>query len=349
MKGAPTRADAPAVGPPTVDGDAGTAVAAAAAALARADRIWLGTHLDPDGDAIGSLLGLAHVLVDMGKTVHAACQDAPPRDGAWLPGAAAITARGPGEAPAGRRYDLAVALDAGDSGRLGTLYAPDAWAAQPTLVIDHHLSNTGFGQVDCIVPAASSTCEILVDVIDALGAPIAPEAATCLLCGIMTDTIGFRTPSTTARTLRAAERLVGAGANIGDIARRVFLSRPLAALHLEGRVLDRLAAHGPFVVSYLTLADMTELGAAPEDGRGIVQAMATAAEPLAVALVRERADGTFDVSLRAKGGVDLTAAARSLGGGGHALAAGARTAGPLDAALDAVRRALSAHVAEAGA
>lgn len=342
---------------------AALAVAAAADALRRAERVWIGTHVDPDGDAIGSALGLAHILRSLGKVVTVACQDAPPRDGIWLPGAHDIVASGPGghsaahgghpaahggHAPAAAApYDLAVAVDAGDAGRLGTLHAADTWAAQPTLVIDHHISNTGFGDVDCIVPSASSTCEILLAVADALGVPLNLEAATCLLCGIVTDTIGFRTPSTSAATLASAGRLVAAGADLAEVARRVFLSRPLAGLRLEGRALDRLVMDGPFAISWLSLSDFEGLGAAPEDGRGIVQTLATAVEPLAVALLRERHDGTFDVSLRAKGAVDLVPAARALGGGGHALAAGGRTPGPLPAALDAVRQALAKHVAAA--
>lgn len=329
------------------------AVAAAAAALSGAQRIWLGTHLDPDGDAIGSVLGLAHVLRALGKTVTAACQDPPPRDGAWLPGADAIVASGPDGHTAGRGsqpgraagpFDLAVALDAGDTGRLGTLHTAASWAAQPTLVIDHHVSNTGFGDVDCILPRASSTCEILLAVVDALGATLTPAAATCLLCGIVTDTIGFRTPATTAATLAAASQLMADGADLAEVSRHVFLSRPLASLRLEGLALERLAMDGVFAVSWLSLADFEALGAAPEDGRGIVQTLATAVEPLAVALVRERHDGTFDVSLRAKGAVNLVPAAQALGGGGHALAAGGRTPGPLPAALEAVRRALAMHV-----
>lgn len=356
---------------------AALAVAAAADALRRAERVWIGTHVDPDGDAIGSALGLAHILRSLGKVVTVACQDAPPRDGIWLPGAYDIVASGPDGHPAahgghptahgghptahGRHpaahgghtpaaaapYDLAVAVDAGDAGRLGTLHAADTWAAQPTLVIDHHVSNTGFGDVDCIVPSASSTCEILLAVADALGVPLTVEAATCLLCGIVTDTIGFRTPSTSSATLASAGRLVADGADLAEVARRVFLSRPLAGLRLEGRALDRLVMDGPFAISWLSLSDFEGLGAAPEDGRGIVQTLATAVEPLAVALLRERHDGTFDVSLRAKGAVDLVPAARALGGGGHALAAGGRTPGPLPAALDAVRQSLAKHVAAA--
>lgn len=326
-------------------GGADPAIHAAARALRDADTIWLGTHVDPDGDAIGSLLGLAHVLRALGKLVTVACQDRPPRDARWLPGAAALVHHGPAgpDGAAAPRYDLAVALDAADAGRLGTLYDA-AWSAQPTLVIDHHVSNTGFGDIDCIVATRAATCEILVDVVAALGAPLSADAATCLLCGIVTDTLGFRTPSTTPDTLAAAGALMRAGADLTLVMRRAFLSRPLATLRLEGRALERMEAHGPFVLSWLTLADFEALGAAPEDGRGIVQTLATADEPVAVALLRERHDGLFDVSLRATGGVSLVAAAAALGGGGHALAAGGRTAGPLAAALAAVRAALDAHV-----
>ncbi len=329
-------------------GPAGAAVAAAADALRRAETVWLGTHVDPDGDAIGSLLGLAHVLTGLGKRVVAACQDPPPRDARWLPGAAAIVAHGPAAAAPGR-FDLAVALDAADERRLGTLYDAASWAAQPTLVIDHHVSNPGFGDVDCIVPDKAATCEILVDVAAALGASVSAEAATCLLCGLVTDTIGFRTPSTTAGTLAAAGRLMDAGAELAAVMHHAFLSRPLVTLQLEGRALSRMTVDGPFALSWLTLADFDELGAAPEDGRGIVHALAAAAEPTAVALLRERHDHSFDVSLRTSRPVDLVPAAAALGGGGHARAAGGRTAGPLESAVQAVRTALRDHVAPGSA
>lgn len=314
------------------------AIAAAAEHIGRAATIWLGTHVDPDGDAIGSLLGLGHVLRAAGKTVVCACQDRPPREAAGLPGADTIV-HAPPDA-----VDLAIALDAADTRRLGRLYTPEAWARQPTVVVDHHVSNPGFGDVDVIDPAAASTAELLLDLIDALGAPVSAAAAECLLTGIVTDTLGFRTSSTTPRSLAAAQRLMGAGASLAEVCQRAFFNQPLATLRLTGRVLDTLTVDGPFVVAQIARADMARFGVSAGDTSDITRLLQSAAEPVAVAFVRERADGDVDVSLRSHPGVDVGPAAAALGGGGHPQAAGARISGPLEAAVAAVRDALHAHV-----
>lgn len=319
--------------------------AAAAARLMAAHRIWLGTHVDPDGDAIGSLLGLRHLLEAAGHVVTAACQDPPPGDVAFLPGAADLVATPPDPA----RHDLAVALDAADAERLGRLHDPAVWSRLPTLVLDHHASNPGFGELNLILPGLSSTAEVVVRVAEAAGWTPGADAATCLLTGIVTDTLGFRTTSTTPDTLAAAGRLMARGAPLAEICARVFNARPLGALQLIGRALDRLEVRGPFAVTRLSLADFEELGVGESEARGIASFLATAAEPLAVAVLRERADGAVDVSMRARPGFDLVPVARALGGGGHAPAAGARVADTLEgaakrvlAALEAGRRAATA-------
>ena len=309
--------------------------------LGDARRIWLGTHVDPDGDAIGSLLGLGHVLRAAGHQIALACADPVPPDLRFLPGVEMIRSHGPRPGA----HDLAVALDAGDEGRLGSLHDEASWAHVPSLVIDHHVSNPGFGNINLVDASAASTAEILVRVIGGLGHPIDEAAATCLLTGIITDTIGFRTPNTTAETLAAAHALVRAGAPLAEINQQVFSTRPLGALRLQGRALDRLVLDAPFAVASLRLSDMRELGVGPTAARGISSFLATAAEPLAVAVLREREDGRVDVSMRARPGADLVPAAEALGGGGHALAAGARVAGPLAEAQARVLDALRAHVA----
>lgn len=312
---------------------------AAADRIAGADRIWLGTHLDPDGDAIGSLLGLGHILTARGQTVTLACQDPPPREVAFLPGAEGITHSGPG------RHDLAIALDAADEGRLGRLFTPAAWSQQPTIVLDHHISNPGFGDINVVDPTAASTAELVIALADQLRAAIDEAAATCLLTAIVTDTLGFRTSNTTARSLACAGRMIDLGASLSDISQRVFFTRPLASLRLTGRALDHLEIDGPFALAWVSQADLAEFGVGLDETQDLTRLLSTAAEPIAIALVRERADGRIDVSLRSKPGVDVVPAAQSLGGGGHPQAAGARVAGPLATALDTVRRAMAAHIA----
>jgi len=315
------------------------AAATLAAAIAGAGRVWIGTHVDPDGDALGSALGLAHLLRAAGCAASAHCQDAAPAELAFLPGVASLGAAPPDPA----RHDLAVALDAADPGRLGALYDAAGWSALPTLVIDHHISNPGYGACNLVDPAASSTAEIVHRLAGLLSLDIPADAATCLLTGVVTDTLGFRTPSTTAATLDAASDLMGRGASLADIAHAVFNSRPLGSLELVGRALARLERRGPFALATLTRADFAALHLGPAEARGIASFLATAAEPVAIAVLRERFDGAVDVSLRAKPGYDLVPVARALGGGGHAAAAGARIDGPLDEASARVFDALAAH------
>lgn len=318
----------------------GAGAAVALRALPRAGRVWIGCHVDPDGDAIGSLLGLGRLLETRGLQVDLACQDAAPEELGFLPGLERIGEEGPDPA----RHALAIAVDAGDAGRLGSLYDPARWRAMDTLVIDHHVSNPGFGRHDWIEPTASSTAEMVAELAALSGTALDVDAATCLLTGIVTDTLGFRTSSTTPRTMDAARDLMEAGADLAEISLAVFGSRPLGALRLIGRALERLTRDGPFALSTLRLTDFRELGVDAAQARGISSFLATAAEPAAVALLREREDGDVDVSMRARPGVDLVPAARALGGGGHAPAAGARLDGPLDAALRRVRDALHEQV-----
>jgi len=262
-----------------------------------------------------------------------------------LPGAGTIVASGPDPAA----HDLAVALDAAGADRLGTLYEPDAWARMPTLVVDHHASNPGFGDANLIVAGGSSTAELVVAIADAAGWAPDREAATCLLTGIVTDTLGFRTPSTTPETLAVAGRLMARGAPLAEICGRVFNTRPIGALQMIGRALARLELRGPFAVTTLTRADFAELGLAETEARGIASFLATAAEPIAVAVLRERADGQLDLSMRARPGFDLVPVAQALGGGGHAPAAGAHLEGTLEEAVERVFEALAGYGHTAGA
>jgi phosphoesterase RecJ-like protein len=318
------------------------ALRAAAGLLAGVDRVWIGTHVDPDGDAIGSALGLAHVLSGLGTSAVVACADPVPFEAATLPGAETVGTDGPsGE-------DVLIAVDTADAGRLGALVDSGAWASRPSLVVDHHASNGGFGTVDVIDPRRASTAEIVLQLADSLGAFPTPEAATCLLMGVVTDTLGFRTPNTTADTLAAAQRLIGLGASLPLTTQQAFYTKPLAALRLYGLALQRLTSHGPWAYTWVARADLAATGAPAEAVRGLTSLVATASEPQAVAVLRERDDGAIDVSLRSRPGVDVLPAAAALGGGGHPQASGARVDGPMEDATRVVLAALDDHVTVPG-
>lgn len=315
-------------------------LAGAAQLLSGARRVWLGTHRDPDGDAIGSLLGLGWLLREQGQSVTLACQDPVPADLAFLPGVDQVGAVG----PAG--HDLAVALDAGDLGRLGSLADAANWRAQPTLVLDHHASNPGFGDVNVVDAGLASTSELVVALAATLGWPLSLPAAECLLTGIVTDTIGFRTTNTTADTLATAQRLMAAGADLAHITAQVFGHRPLAALRLTGRAMERLERRGSIGLVALTAEDFAAVGADRSEARGLSSFLVTAHELAAVAVLHEvtGAEAAVDLSMRAKPGVSLVPVALALGGGGHPQAAGARLGPGLSAGVAQVWSAFETHL-----
>ncbi len=313
-------------------------LARAAAVIQQAERVWVGTHLDPDGDAIGSLLGMGILLRHAGKAVVIACQDEPPPEVIFLPGLAEISAQPPAA------DQLIIAVDVADAKRLGTLIDLQTWPGRQTIVIDHHVTNRRFGTVNLVDPEAASTAELVLQLADELGVVIDEQAATCLLTGIVTDTIGFRTANTRPETLDRARRLMARGASLPHITQAIFCTKPVSALRLLARAVDRLVVDGRFAVTTLRLSDFAEFGMPPTAVRGITEQLATAGEPLVVALVREREDGTVEVSLRSKPGVNVVPVAKALHGGGHAQAAGARWPADLESGTQAVWRALREHI-----
>lgn len=307
-------------------------------AIADARRVWIGTHVDPDGDAYGSLLGLGRMLQALGKTVFLACQDPAPREVDFLPGLDTVTGLPPAD------VDLAIGVDAADSGRLGRLFVAGTWAALPTVVIDHHRSNPGFGRWNWVAPEAAATCQMLTALALREGWPIDRSTARCLMTGILTDTISFRTSNTSAATLEAAAALLARGADLGELSALIFGRLSLPGLRLIGRAIDRLTLHGPFALTWLNESDLVELGAKPGDGKEVTRVLSMADAPRVVAILRDKGGGKVDLSLRAKPGVDLLAAAAALGGGGHPQAAGARLPGTLDEARERVLEALTTLV-----
>jgi len=172
--------------------------------LHRSQRILAITHVAPDGDAIGSLLAFTHAMRSLGKTVTPACQDQAHPRFLYLNGVRDIKQSGVGD------FDLIVSLDASDLARLGTVFIPAEHARLPLTVFDHHITNTGFGTVNVVEPTCSSTCEIVLKLVQRMGIALTHDIANALLTGVITDTLAFRTSNTTPDTLAAARNLCAA-------------------------------------------------------------------------------------------------------------------------------------------
>lgn len=304
--------------------------------LQQASRILLITHVSPDSDAIGSLLGLAHALRAQGKAVTPSCADAIRDRFAMLPGHAAVVTQAAGP------FDLVVALDCGDESRLGAVWTnlPDP---KPFLInIDHHISNTRFGQINWVDPAAASTAEMVLQLTDWMGAPFSQDIAICLLYGIVGDTLGFRTPNTTARQLRYAERCMEAGASLHDSIDYQFNRRSQALVCLWGKALSATRIKDRVAYAAVSKAMRDACGMDSAD-LGLSSFLVSMNEVDRAAVLVEKDDGHVEISLRAKRGYNVSDAAVALGGGGHSLAAGATIGGPLNSAVKQVLQALKQH------
>jgi phosphoesterase RecJ-like protein len=301
-------------------------------ALRDGDRFLVVTHENPDGDALGSMLGLALGLQSLGKDVEMfLAGDAPtPAEYRFLP--LGDVSR---SLPDDLEERVVVAVDCANERRLG----PDDSAfrrAASVIDVDHHHDNSRFGAVNLVDGAASSTAEIVRDLLAELGVTLTPTIAEALYTGLVTDTGRFQYTNTTPKALRLAAELVEAGADVHGIFRHVYETVQFAKLKLLARALERaqLFAGGRLVVSYLLRDDFTAVGAAEAYSEGIIDHLRAVEGSEMVALIREppRGDGPARrVSLRSSHDeVDVSAIAREAGGGGHRQAAGFSSEWPVD-------------------
>jgi phosphoesterase RecJ-like protein len=314
--------------------------------LRGAQRVILVTHKDPDGDAIGTLLGLGWALRAMGKQVTLACDDGVPWLLDFLPGSAEVV-RKLNDVQA----DLVVVVDCSDTRRMGQVGAQAAALGAPLMNIDHHATNTHFGQINVVDPEAVSAAELAFEMLEEMGYALDTNVATCLLTGIVTDTRGFRTANVTQNALRMAVRLMDAGASLADITQKALDRRKYRTLAVLGRALGNVRQEDRVIWSAMSRQEWGELdpersGARPHDFSTILNTVEGAK---VAAFFSEMADSRVDVSMRAKPGFDLTVLfgeGKVLAGqgGGHALASGAEIAGPLEEAADRVVWALKALV-----
>ncbi len=293
-------------------------------AIRRGRTFLVVAHARPDGDSVGSTLGLYHMLRTAGKEPVVYSQDPIPDNYRFLPGSGDIVL----ELTAGRMFDAVFLLDCSELERVG-----DHWEAVgqsgPVINIDHHLSNEQFADISLIDTRASSTAELLCRVAEGLGLELSKEAADCLYTGILTDTGGFCYGNTGRDSLLAAARLVGRGADPQWISENVYESSPIAKIRLLANAMKSLEFHldGRVGSMVVTQADFAACGALPEHTEGFVDLPRSVRGVQVSILFTETADRFYKISLRSKGSVNIERVARFFGGGGHMNAAACRVEG----------------------
>jgi phosphoesterase RecJ-like protein len=329
--------------PQTTTSDLG----AVAAALREHNRFLVTTHENPDGDALGSLLGATLLLEELGKNaVMYLYGDAPIPTEYQFMELERLTRAFPEDAA----ERVLVAVDCANEDRIG--HDLDLVRGAPlTINIDHHHDNTRFGELNLIVSGASSTGEVLRDVLQELDLPLTPEIAEALYIALVTDTGRFQYANTTPKALRLAAELVDAGADVHSIFQQVYESVQFQKLKLLARALERAQVYegGRIVVSYLLRTDFSELSAPDPYSEGIIDYLRAVEGADMAVLIREppRLLGPERrISLRASTDeLDVSAIARKSGGGGHRQAAGFSSEASVEEITDFVRREFRAAMA----
>src|SRR5690242_14037615 len=313
---------------------------AVADAIRANDKLVVVTHENPDGDALGSMLGAALALRELGKDVvmYLAGTAPTPAEYAFLD--LSDVTRG---LPADLGERVVLALDCANVRRIGE-DSSVVDGAKLVLNVDHHHDNSRFGDVAVVADEASSTAEIVRDLIGLLGVGLTPEIAEALYVGLVTDTGRFQYTNTTPKALRLAADLVEAGADVHGVFRHVYETVQFAKLKLLARALERaqLFEGGRVVISYLLKDDFGAVGAEEPYSEGIIEHLRSVEGSEMVALIREppRNEGPARrVSLRSSHDeVDVSAIAREAGGGGHRQAAGFSSERPIGDIIDFLRR-----------
>ncbi|HUT16340.1 MAG TPA: DHH family phosphoesterase [Anaerolineae bacterium] len=295
--------------------------------LEAAHSVYVVCHIIPDGDAIGSLLGLGWALRQLGKRCTMACADPVPPRFDFLAGTQEVVSDPPGD------EEIIVAVDSSDTERLGSLYDALVFQSRPVINIDHHVTNIRFGTVNCVQPLPS-TAEIIFSLTQELGVALDKRIAAPLLTGLVADTRCFRTGNVTSQQLHTAIALMDAGASMVEITENVFSRKPVAAICLWGRALINVRTRGRIMWTEIDQDAQRECAASPDSGTGLVSFLAST-QGVDIALVfRETPDGDIEVSMRAGPGWDVSGAALRLGGGGHPRAAGCTLPGDMSAARE---------------
>jgi phosphoesterase RecJ-like protein len=314
----------------------------AAGVLSEAQDVTLICHVNPDADALGSMLGLANYLAGQGVKVTAAVPNPPgdlPRWVEVLPGLEHLVPMG--EVPG--KPKILVTLDAADVRRLDGL-GHLVERAETVVCIDHHRTNPGFGTINLIDAGAAATAEIVFRLIERMGGELATDVAACLYAGLVSDTGRFQYESASPEVLRIAARLRELPFDHVRLALALYADASVPYLRLLGAILGRVR-HVPeanLVWIYLTRKDLDASGVPIQETDELIDILRTAREADVAAVLKEQRDGRFKVSLRSRGDTDVAAIAEAFGGGGHRLAAGYTASKELEDSVRALTDALVA-------
>jgi phosphoesterase RecJ-like protein len=282
--------------------------------LVGAKHILIISHIRPDGDAIGSTLGLGLALQASGKSVQMVLADGVPKEFHFLTASEEIKHKPEGN------FDVIVSVDCSGLDRVGDVLED---LPAPTVNIDHHISNLNFAEIDLVDHQAAATAEMLATYLPQWGLTIDKPVAEALLTGLITDTIGFRTPNVSPTTMRTAANLIEAGADISDLYQKALIDRSYASVRYWRQGLQSLEMEDGLVWVSLTLEDRQKADYPGNGDADLINLLSSIEEAdIAVTFIEQEGEDT-KVSWRAKPGLDVSEVAAQFGGGGHKLAAGA--------------------------
>jgi phosphoesterase RecJ-like protein len=305
------------------------------------------SHVRPDGDAIGSQIGLGFSLLAAGKAVRLFNEDGLPDNLTFMPGSGRIE-RPPAEPVVA---EVVIALDTATRPRLGERCLHAVSNVKLWLNIDHHISNSHYGDLNLVDSGSPATGEIIYELINALGLALPDESRDALYVAVSTDTGSFQYPSTTAKTYDMAADLIRRGLDVGTINSNTYDNHPLRRLELLRALLNSLEISADGLVAHWTLRESTrhELGLCAEDSEGLIDVIRAIRGVQVAVFFEELPDGKSRVSMRSKDRrYDVCQIAAEFGGGGHALAAGIRLHEPLDEAKARVLAAIRRRICDAG-
>lgn len=313
--------------------------------LAGEDRFLLVTHVNPDGDAIGSVLGMHLALREMGKTSWPVSGEKFPELYGFLPGIEDVVCET--QQVAALNPGWIVAMDTATKERISGDIKPFGKKV-PVLNIDHHGTNPLYGLINVVDPTATSTAEIVFRLLKKAGYKLSIDVAKCLYTGLVTDTGCFRFSGVNSKTMNLAAELLEPGIDAYEITRFLYEEFPLSRMELEMLVLSRcqILLQGRLVISTLYYEDFNRLAAPLSESENLVDRLRENRGVQVGILMTQVSDNVVRVSFRSKGSVDVASVARPFGGGGHRSAAGLRSTMPLaelkECLVEAVDRALAA-------
>ncbi len=294
--------------------------------MQQAGTILVITHTGPDGDAVASLTAVGLALKQWGRSFTLMCDDAIPERFRYM----ALTNQVRRPSVNGRvTYDLLIAVDCGDEQRMGQSWASLPEPHPPIINIDHHMTNTRFGQINLVLDTAVSTTEILYDLFTAWGLNINVDLATSLLTGLVTDTLGFRTMGTTAKTLRIASEMMAAGADLSLITTQGLSLKEFATIKLWRYGLDNMKFEDGLIWTAITHKQRKAARYTGSSSNGLSNILADVDEAAIGIVMMELSDGSVRVGFRCRPPYNVADIALKLGGGGHPLAAGCTIKGSL--------------------